>query len=101
MDIKLCRKGSCLSVKLCGELDHHTAPMLRKKLDDAIKNDDIQTMVMDLKELGFMDSSGIGLIIGRYKQLKKRGGAIYVKNVCPQTDKLLQVSGMYQILRKK
>ena len=55
---------------LIGELDHHSAEEVRVKIDDRIERDNIKKVIMDFKEVTFMDSSGIGVVIGRYKKLK-------------------------------
>lgn len=84
--------------KISGELDHHTAEDVKKKLDAAIAGSGARDIILDLKSLRFMDSSGIGVLLGRYKLQKKKGGRIYVKNVSRQVDKIFKVSGLYQVL---
>ena len=67
-------KRSCPVFRISGELDHHNAQSVRRELDGVIKRYSLSEMILDLKDLKFMDSSGIGVVLGRYKLLKKRGG---------------------------
>ena len=94
------KKAGVPVFKISGELDHHTAQAVREKLDRAILKEGAVNIVLDFKNLRFMDSSGIGVLLGRYKLLKKKGGRIYVKNVGRQVDKIFTVSGLYQVLIK-
>jgi len=94
------KKAGTPVFKISGELDHHTAAAVREKLDKAILLDGARNIVLDFKNLRFMDSSGIGVLLGRYKLIKKKGGRIYVKNVGRQVDKIFTLSGLYQVLIK-
>lgn len=93
------KKNKLLRVRLVGELDDHAANEVRDKLDSMI-GDDVTDMHLDLSGLTFMDSSGIGVIIGRYKILSARGGAITVTKVNTQVDKLIRMAGLYSILKR-
>jgi len=97
---KMRNLAGCPVFKISGELDHHSAQALRQKLDDAILKEGALTIVLDFKNLRFMDSSGIGVLLGRYKLMKKKGGRIYVKNISRQIDKIFTISGLYQVLTK-
>ena len=88
------------TVRLCDELDHRAATLLRPELDALLKDPTIRRLVLDLKKLKFMDSSGIGLIIGRYKLLKRRGGSVAVMNADARVDRIFQMSGLYQIVER-
>lgn len=70
MFLKFNKFDDKLVVTLVGELDHHSAEEVRVKIDDRIERDNIKKVVMDFKEVTFMDSSGIGVVIGRLKRLK-------------------------------
>ncbi len=99
--MNMMRKKSGTPVfRISGELDHHTAAAVREKLDKAILTDGAKNIVLDFKNLRFMDSSGIGVLLGRYKLIKKKGGKIYVKNISRQVDKIFMLSGLYQVLIK-
>ncbi|MBR6816913.1 MAG: anti-sigma factor antagonist [Clostridia bacterium] len=88
-----------LCIALEGELDHHNAPALRRKLDAALDRSR-SGLILDFSRVTLMDSSGIGLLIGRYKRAKDRGGKLYVQNVSPHIDKLFRMSGLYSIIEK-
>ncbi|MGI6005785.1 MAG: STAS domain-containing protein [Christensenellales bacterium] len=100
MQIKASPKAPELTVALRGELDHHCAATVRDKLDALIMDPQIKVLTLDLKHLTFMDSSGIGVIIGRYKHLKGRGGRMQVKNVNAQIDRIMTLAGLYRIVKR-
>ena len=56
-------------------------------------------LILDFKNVSMMDSSGIGLILGRYKKVKDNGGDVYVKKLNKQVDKIFEVSGLYQVIK--
>ena len=98
MDIKLENIGTTLVVKLAGEIDHHTAPKLRDVIDREIAINNTKNVVLDFDGVSFMDSSGIGMIVGRYKQISARGGKVMLIRVKPQVDKILEISGLKKLL---
>jgi stage II sporulation protein AA (anti-sigma F factor antagonist) len=93
------RKRDALIVRLEGELDHHHAEEIRDSLDKQLEDPSIRHLILDLSNLRFMDSSGIGVFIGRYKTINKRGGQVCITNVNPQLGRILDVSGLYRILK--
>lgn len=98
MEIKLENIGTTLVVKIAGEIDHHTAPELKEAIDREINLRNTVNLVLDFDGVTFMDSSGIGVLIGRYKQIQSRGGKTMVIRVKPQVDKILEISGLKKIL---
>lgn len=93
-------RGDTLTVYLSGELDHHSAKQVRAELDGLIESPKVRRLVMDLSDLSFMDSSGIGVIIGRYNKMAKRGGSVGIKRAKPQINRIFNLSGVYQIVEK-
>lgn len=92
------KKGETLTVRLDGELDQHCAAALRKAIDDRVLSESgVRCLIFDMKRVGFMDSSGIGLILGRYKLMRDRGGKLNLKNT-RSVDKLLKLSGVKSLL---
>lgn len=89
-----------LIVKFDGELDHHVAKGIRTELDETIDKQRIKNLIFDLSDMRFMDSSGIGVIIGRYKHIMKLGGKVSVIHVTDQIDKIFNLAGMYSIVGK-
>ena len=96
-----CREG-VLSIKLCGEVDEHGVTALRKEADKKIEDSvqKIERAVFDLTEISFMDSTGIGFLIGRYKKFSRYGIVAYIKNPTPSTDRILLMSGIYSLMPK-
>lgn len=80
-----------------GEIDHHSAARLRVEIDSEFLKTKAQNIVFDFSKLHFMDSSGIGLIMGRYKLLAPVGGRVLLSGVSPQLDRLIGMSGLYKI----
>jgi stage II sporulation protein AA (anti-sigma F factor antagonist) len=92
-------KKKVLCIRLAGELDHHTAEELRQKVNDIVEKRQIEHMVFNLQDLSFMDSSGLGVILGRYKQIKNSGGEMVVCSVSPPIRRLFDMSGLFKIIR--
>jgi len=87
-----------LIVRLSGELDHHTADLVRMQMDEAIQRRQCEHLILSLKDLQFMDSSGLGVILGRYKLIKNKGGKMVVGDVNPPVYRLLEMSGLFKIM---
>lgn len=79
---------------LAGEIDHDAAQSLRIQLDDALLNGTPQTLVMDLGGVGFMDSSGIGLILGRQRCARMLGGRLKIQHAPESLRKVLQLANI-------
>ena len=94
------KKKNTLTVKLRGELDHSVAAGVRAELDELILDPGVRRLVFDLNGLEFMDSSGIGLIIGRYKLMARRGGSVAVRSPGRRVDRIFQMSGLYQLVER-
>lgn len=94
------RRRQTLMVRLKDELDHNAALRLRGELDALLQDGSINRLVLDLKKLNFMDSSGVGFIIGRYKQMARRGGSVAVMNADKQMDRIFRMSGLYELVER-
>ncbi|MGI6200315.1 MAG: anti-sigma F factor antagonist [Christensenellales bacterium] len=94
------RQGDTLVVRLMGELDHHQANSARQGLDQLLADTSVKQLVLDMQGVGFMDSAGIGVIMGRYKLLAQRGGKVAVRGVNPRMDRIFKMSGLYRIVEK-
>lgn len=94
------RRRQTLIVRLQDELDHRAAEKLRGEIDALLMDAGIRQLVLDLKKLKFMDSSGIGFIIGRYKLMAGRGGSVAVKNTDRRMDRIFQMAGLYELVEK-
>ena len=98
MQLTYIASGRTLVVSLEGEIDHHSAQKYRKKIDDEFIKTKAINIIFDFSKLNFMDSSGIGLIMGRYKLIKPLGGRVMLVGVSPQLDRLISISGIYKIV---
>ena len=99
MKVFFSEKGSTLSVKVTGELDHHNASQLREETDFKIINNNIRCLIFDFTNLSFMDSSGIGVIIGRYKLLSSLKGSLYIVSPSKNINRILELSGVMKIIK--
>ena len=88
----------CLMVKLPKELDHYQAGYICKEADKYLLREDVLNVVFDFEETVFMDSSGVGIIMGRYKKVSLIGGRIYAINVGKQVRRILEISGMSRVV---
>lgn len=83
-----------LHVRLDGEIDHHSSIPMRAEVDAAIYAHLPRTVILDFSEVSFMDSSGIGLIMGRYKILQPLGCSIILQDPAPHISRILRLAGM-------
>lgn len=90
----------CLVIHLSGDLDHHLAKDIREKSDYIIDRKKVKNIIFDFTDSTFMDSSGIGVIMGRYKRVIFTGGQVGVSNVAPSVDRILKMAGLYKIIKK-
>ena len=92
--------GGALVVKLYGEIDQHCVSEIRDDIDRQIAIRNITSLIDDLGGVEFMDSSGIGMIMGRYKNMVSRGGKMMLVRPQPQVDKVLELSGIKKLFEK-
>lgn len=83
-----------MTVRLSGEIDHHTARLIREETDRLIQQKRPRELRLDFSSVSFMDSSGIGLIMGRYRLMGLYGGYLHVVNVPEALEKLMILSGL-------
>lgn len=100
MDIKYRNYNNVLYVSLSGELDEHSAKETSKRLDDIFFSTISRQIIIDLSELKFMDSTGIGVLIGRYKKMKEKGVSIFITNPSYHAEKIFRLTGLYEIMPK-
>ena len=92
-------KKDILILRLKGELDDVSVTDLRTRISNYIENYKINHLVLNLAELSFMDSSGIGFIIGRYHQLKKKSGDVTLSNINTKIERIIYISGLAKICK--
>ena len=94
MQLELSREGAVLTAALIGELDHHAAAEVRQKIDTALLSCCPQTLRLDLSRLTFMDSSGIGLIMGRYRLMVSLEGVVRLTGTSPRMERMIRLAGL-------
>lgn len=92
-------KENVLIVRFKGELDHHEAENIREKWQTKMYHHPIKHVVINLEALEFMDSSGLGVILGRYKEVLQLGGEMVVCSPTPSVKRLFEMSGLFKIVR--
>lgn len=97
MPTRLDVKENVVTAYLSGEIDHHTAKKIRDEIDNAVEVNKPSTLVLDFGEVGFMDSSGIGLVMGRFKTMQAVGGKIVVQNPSLHIKKVMRLAGLDRI----
>lgn len=90
---------NCLTIYLPKEVDHHNAEEMRKNADTLIERNHIKFVIFDFKFTDFMDSSGIGVIMGRYKMIRLLGGEIWAVHTNARIKKILTMSGVTKIMQ--
>ena len=91
--------GETLYAYLAGEIDHDTAQSLRMQLDDALVSRSPRTLIIDLGGVGFMDSSGIGVLLNRYKQMAGSGGKVAICGAGAQVKRILSMGGVCRLIK--
>jgi stage II sporulation protein AA (anti-sigma F factor antagonist) len=99
LSIQFESKNHVLLVRLSGELDHHTSEELKEKWQNELAKGDIKHVVVNMETLSFMDSSGLGVMLGRYKEIKERSGEMVVCSISPAVRRLFELSGLFKIVR--
>lgn len=84
----------CLVIRLPEEIDHHRAGYICEEADRYIVNENVNHVVFDFARTRFMDSSGIGIVMGRYKKISRFGGKVYAMHMDKQVTRVFQLSGM-------
>lgn len=93
-------RQNCLIIYISQDLDHHAVDILREQADRLIDAGNIRHIIFDFTENDFMDSSGIGLIMGRYKKVMFRGGKAAVTNVGNEIERIFNLSGLFKIIER-
>ena len=96
--LQFIRDGDRLMVRMAGELDHCCAQTVRRELDALIADLSVRTLILDFTALQFMDSSGIGVVLGRYRQMRERGGQVAVVHMNRHVARIFHMSGMDRVI---
>ncbi len=91
-------RGTKMIVHIPKEVDHCFTDELREIADRRLQTENIRVLEFDFRETEFMDSSGIGLLMGRYKLMRALGGTVYITNAGERIRKILMLSGIHKII---
>lgn len=97
MKIELSGMEQLLTVRLEGELDHFTTAKIKEAVEDELVRTGARNIAFDFSGVTFMDSSGIGMILGRYKTVSALGGKIILFGMSPETDRIMRMSGVNKL----
>ena len=98
MEISWKEQNRFLLVNITGEIDHHTAEEIRTKVDKAFARAGAKHIVFDMSRVGFMDSSGIGVLIGRYRAIEALGGKVFTVGIGDDLRRIFDISGLPKII---
>lgn len=101
MNVVYQKKDKTLLIKLTDEIDHHTTEKIRRIADYEIERHIPRKVVFDFNKVSFMDSAGIGLVLGRYKNASMLGGKVELINVNKSVYKILKMSGIIKLIPVK
>ena len=99
MNVDYDEKDKLLTFEITEEIDHHWSDKMRRQVDNEIERYIPKTVVFDFNKVSFMDSAGIGMLIGRYKAVKMLGGNLEIRNVKSSIRKILEISGIPKIIK--
>ena len=100
MEIRSRIYSNIMYITMSGELDEHNALYSKTTLDDLFTQNGFNQVIIDLSELEFMDSTGVGILIGRYKRLQEKHIPIYICNPSKHAEKIFKMTGLYNIMPK-
>jgi len=98
MEVLLEEREGVLVARVSGELDAQNAAEFRQKLEHGLLKSGALNLVLDLARVSFIDSSGLGVILGRYKELKPRGGKVLIAEARPKVLRILELSGLFKLV---
>lgn len=98
-NLKLIYKDDVLTAKLQSEIDHHSATIVRGDIDKMLYEKLPQRLVFDLSEVNFMDSSGLGLVLGRYAKARELGVEVMIKNPSKRIENIFHMAGADKIIK--
>lgn len=90
-------QGETLIIQLPEELDHHAASTIRRQTDEYFTYRKIRNVIFDYQNTYFMDSAGIGLVMGRYREVRYLNGNVYIVGIHDKIARILEISGLYRV----
>lgn len=98
-NMKFSVKGRTLLIELAEDLDHHNAVFVREIAEEMQERYPVNTVVFDFRGVEFMDSSGIGVIMGRYRYATAQGGCVKVAGIGKSVNRIFELSGLYKLVK--
>lgn len=98
-DVRLILKEGMLTALLSGEIDHHNARAIRESIDETAGKTKPKELILDFSRVQFMDSSGVGLIMGRYRLMQVLGGSVTIANLPPKVEKVVSMAGLDKLVK--
>ena len=99
MAVEINVTGEVVTARLSGEIDHHSARAMREEIDNAVELNMPTLLVLDFKDVSFMDSSGIGLVMGRFRMLSKSGAELHITGASSPIHKMLKLAGIEKLAK--
>ena len=100
MQVSISVENGILTASPAGEIDHHNASKIIEAIDMVTERNKVSDIVFDMKKVLFMDSAGIGIILGRYNKILKTGGNVYIKGESEYVRRLLEMAGVFKIIKR-
>lgn len=94
MPVRIENQEGIITAFIMGDIDHHSAKEIRETIDFALESSLPETLILDFKDVTFMDSSGIGLVMGRYKLMQSMNGQLRIQNVSSHMKKVMRLAGL-------
>ena len=99
MEVIFSVSENILIAELLGELDHHAAEHIREDIDDAVHGNSAKFLVLDFSKVRYMDSSGIGVVLGRYRKLAAVGGEVAIVSCSDTVKSILNMAGIFSLMQ--
>jgi stage II sporulation protein AA (anti-sigma F factor antagonist) len=99
VSLTIAERGVNLVINIIGDIDQHNTEELRVKIDRAFERSHCRHIIFDFSSVSFMDSSGIGLLIGRYKTASAKGGAVAIAGMTNELKRIYNISGLKKIIK--
>ena len=97
MAVKCTGEDRVLTAQVSGEVDHHAAASIREAVDEMAESTRPKELILDFEKVPFMDSSGIGLIMGRYRTMTALGGSLSVEHASPRLRRMMLLGGLSRL----
>lgn len=91
-------QNNCLIVRLKGDIDMHSVPDFKKKVITDMEDNNLKVLILNFKNVKFIDSSGLGVILGRYRVLKNNNGRLIIVGLSPRIERIFKLSGILKLI---